>query len=70
MNKKALEDVETQQYKMEKEPPIGSSYMAHKIFIFFIVMGLIFAIALLAFSKGNSKNEESEPQPQKIEVQR
>ena len=58
MNKRALDDVETKQYKVEKEPPIGSSHMVSGFFICMFILGLVligFLIMYSVFSNGNDK---------------
>ena len=49
MNKKALEDEETLQYKIKKEEPIGSSHMVSGFFIFLFVMILFLCIGIFIY---------------------
>lgn len=47
MNKKALEDSDTQEYKMEKEPEIGTAHMGSKIMWVFLLAFLILIVAVV-----------------------
>ena len=46
MNKKALEDLDVQKYKIKKEDKIGNSGMASSIIMWTIVGGLILCLVV------------------------
>ena len=46
MNKKAISDSEVQDYKMEKEEPIGTSHMGTSLILAFILVTLLLIVII------------------------
>lgn len=49
MNKKALQNADTQKYELKKEEPIGSSNMGTAIIFWTIVPVIVLLVLLLVF---------------------